>query len=316
MSLPASTITLLQDEAYLTLCRGTVEAALEGVTAQKNEVVSTRPPFGILATKKTRAAFVSSLHTVLNTEAELRQRLGKVELLEHALKRRVRAALESYLDEASPQFAKRNGVLAAIDGWESLLDNYGEKLKALARQLREAASAVKQSATPSRDAYENRVHCFALLHRAAAGVDGAAGVLEANAQRLAQAAGPLFASVQLPEPPFIRQTEWVDRVLRLTDPEMMSALARLESAVRALLADSLGELHAKVARVRDQVSALARDYLENYWGQLRSHALQHYVSESDVDDILVGLEERYIAGDIQQRMHELSSVADPYALGR
>ncbi len=60
MSLSEDTIGLLRDEAYLLLCRDTVQGALNLAAEKKDEVASTRPPFGVLARKKTREAFESS----------------------------------------------------------------------------------------------------------------------------------------------------------------------------------------------------------------------------------------------------------------
>jgi hypothetical protein len=316
MSLPDSTITLLQDEAYLHLCRNTVEDALQEIAAQKNEVESTRPPFGILATRSTREAFQASMHTVLTSETALRHRFGKINLLENALKSRLQRELHAYLERVSIDYGSSRRVLAVVDGWELVLPTYAEKLKAYARELREATLAVQRGATPTRDGYERRMRAFAQLRFAAVSVDGTAGQLEALAQRVAQAGGTLFTGLNIPEPPFIRQTEWTDRAIKLTDPELIVALGRVESAVRSMIVDNLGVLRSQAAAARQRVKQIAHGYLEHYWSQLRTHALKHYVTESDVDDVIGRLEERYIAADIQQRMQDLAEVADPYGFGR
>ncbi len=316
MSLPDSTITLLQDEAYLHLCRRTVDDALGETAAQRNEVESARPPFGILATRSTREAFQASLHTVLTDEAALHNRLGKIDLLENALKSRLQRELHAFLEQASGDYSKSPRVLAVIDAWELLLPTYGEKLKALARELREAAQAVQHHTSASRDAYERRIRALAQLRFAAVSVDTAARQMHTVVQRIAQTGGPLFACIALPEPPFVRQTDWTDRTIKLSDPDMIAALARAESDVRNFLAGELAPLRTHAARARNLVGDVAYQYLEHYWSQLRAHAQAHYVSESDVDEVLARLEERYIAADIQRRMHALAEAADPYGFAR
>jgi hypothetical protein len=316
MSLPDSTITLLQDEAYLHLCRKTVDDALGQTAAQRTEVESTRPPFGILATRSTRQAFQASLQTVLTGEAALRSRLAKITLLENALKSRIQRELHAFLERASADYGKSSRVLAVIDAWELLLPTYNEKLKALARELREASQSVQYQIQTSHEDYERRIRALAQLRFAAVSVDGAANQMETVSQRIPQAGGALFSCITLPEPPFIRQTEWTDRVIKLPDPELVAALNRAESGVRSLIADNLALLRTHAARARNLVGDVAYQYLEHYWSQLRAHAQAHYVSESDVDDVIARLEERYIAADIQQRMHALAEAVDPYGFVR
>jgi len=316
MSLPDSTITLLQDEAYLHLCRKSVETALGEIAAQRDEVESTRPPFGILATRSTRQAFQASMHTVLTGEAALRTRLGKIDLLENALKSRLQRELHAYLERASADYGKSRRVLAVIDGWELLLPTYGEKLKALARELREASQSVQHHTLGSHQAYERRIRALAQLRFAAVAADTAAGQMEAVAQRLGSAGGTLFTCITLPEPPFVRQTDWTDRAIKLPDLEMAVALNRAESAIRSLIADDLAPLRTQAAEARNLVGDVAYHYLEHYWSQLRLHAQAHYVAESDVDEVLTRLEDRYIAADIRNRMNALADVADPYGFAR
>lgn len=316
MSLPDSTITLLQDEAYLHLCRKTVEEALGEIAERRDEVESTRPPFGILATRSTRRAFQASMHTVLTSEAALRNRLGKIDLLENALKSRLQRELHAFLERASGDYSKRGRVLAVVDAWELLLPTYTEKLKALARELRDASQSLLNPARNPHEAYERRIRALAQLRFSAVSLDTSAGQMEAVAQRLTQAGGNLFICITLPAPPFIRQTDWVDRTIKLPDAEMTVAFSRTESAVRSLIANNLAPLRAQAAHARNLVDDVAYQYLEHYWSQLRAHAQAHYVAESDVDDVLARLEDRYIGADIQRRMHALAEVADPYGFTR
>jgi len=93
MSLPDDVISLLRDEAYLDLCRNALKDALENAIAEKQQVTETRPPFGILATKKQREVFESSMQTVLDTESAIEARLGKLEAIENWLKSAIRERL-------------------------------------------------------------------------------------------------------------------------------------------------------------------------------------------------------------------------------
>src|ERR1035438_8186155 len=69
MSLPDDVILLLRDEAYLDLCRTALSEANERLVAEKDQVAQTRPPFGLLATKKQKEAFEASMQNLLNNKA-------------------------------------------------------------------------------------------------------------------------------------------------------------------------------------------------------------------------------------------------------
>src|ERR1700689_134051 len=97
MSLPDDVISLLRDEAYLDLCRNALKDALERLYAEKQQVSETRPPFGILASKRQREDFESSMQTVLDTEAAIESRLGKLEAIERWLKSATREAFDNSL---------------------------------------------------------------------------------------------------------------------------------------------------------------------------------------------------------------------------
>ncbi len=311
MSLPQNIINLLRDEAYLVLCRATVQDALDRAAEEKDEVARTRPPFGMLATKKQREVFEHSMHTVLTTESSLQNLLAKIEVLERCLNSRLRDELNDYLQHSSPDYSHSTGVLADISVWEALLPDYREQLQAFARELRSTTGAVKASAT-GRESFELRMHALAELHVTAAGVDRAAAALESVADRLTRTHGALFAAVTMAEPTFRQQVQWTQQMSKHAGADILVLLEGVETAVRTLLAADLAPLHASAAAARSQVSALANDYLENYWQQLRTYALKHYVEEREVDEVIAMLTERYISADLHRRQQHLAKGNDPY----
>src|ERR1700677_5304420 len=114
MSLPDDVISLLRDEAYLDLCRNALKDALERLVAEKQQVSETRPPFGILASKKQRDEFESSMQTVLDTESAIEARLGKLEAIENWLKAAIRERLRDYLRQVSENYRRRGKIAHAI----------------------------------------------------------------------------------------------------------------------------------------------------------------------------------------------------------
>jgi hypothetical protein len=316
MNLSEDTIGLLRDEAYLSLSREAIQAGLDRALAAKNEVATTRPPFGMLASKKTRETFERSMHSALTTEASLQNRLAKIKLLESSVQSKLHTALHAYLEAVSADYRLRRAVLTCIDEWEALLDGYGEQLQAFARELHRTVEVISSPHASTREGFERRMHTFAELHVAATGVDGAAALLEGAAFKFSNSAGTLFASIKMAEPPFILQVKWVDRVTRALDPEIVAEAGRVEIAVRSLVSDKLSGLHARAALARDEVDQLAATYLETYWKQLRTHAIAHYVEERDVDEVIEMLTERYITADLQRHRQKISDVRDPYETER
>src|ERR1700734_1955302 len=118
MSLPDDVISLLRDEAYLDLCRNALKDALERLVAEKQQVSETRPPFGILASKKQREEFESSMQTVLDTEGAI----------ENWLKAAIRERLRDYLRQVSENYRRSGKIAEAIKSWDRLIEHYGEQL--------------------------------------------------------------------------------------------------------------------------------------------------------------------------------------------
>jgi len=312
MELPEPITDLLRDEAYLRLCRDALEAALEQAAQQKEAVASTRPPFGLLASKKTRETFEHSMRTVLTTEAALQNRRDKIKVLESALKAKLNPALHRHLETIAPDYKHRPVVLAAVAAWEALIEGYGEHLQAFARELRQTVGVISSPTASSPEGVEARMEALAALQVAAAGLDESTEQLDAAARRVADCANPLYATIDLSGPPFPGQAEWAGRVTRLADPELLAELGRTDASVRELLTANLAPLRNRATAARDQVDAEAGHYLATYWNQLREYALANYVEEKDVDEVITTLTERYVTAELQRQRQRLNSAGDPY----
>ena len=75
VQLSAETIACLRDEAYAHLCRQSLTQELERIENEKVEIEATRPPFGVLASKKARETYETSLKSAIHSESEIRHQL-------------------------------------------------------------------------------------------------------------------------------------------------------------------------------------------------------------------------------------------------
>ncbi len=313
MPLPEDTILLLRDEAYLALCRETLNEALAGVAAHKQEVASTRPPFGILAAPSTRKTFEFTMQAVLDDETSLETRRARIETLEHWLKSTLHTKLHYYLWDESADYRYSTEVVSAIDAWERQIDPYGEQLQAFARELKNTSCAVGGPKQDSRAAFDARAATMAELRLAAEKLDSASARLEAAARALSQAiTGTIYDKVRVLVPPFADMTQWVDSLAALSDTEAFATLQTEEAQVRALLAKKLSPLHARAEAARETVGEAARNYFENYWAQLREHALTYYVHDRGVDEVLDELTERHVAATRERGQQLVEDKVDPY----
>ncbi len=114
MSLPDDIIALLRDEAYLVLCRTALKGALERAIAEKEYVASTRPPFGIIGSKKTKETYEHSMRTVSDTAAGLENRVAKLDGIEVWLKSVLRDRLRDLRGHAVQMVLDGPGVAALL----------------------------------------------------------------------------------------------------------------------------------------------------------------------------------------------------------
>jgi hypothetical protein len=313
MSLPDDVILLLRDEAYLDLCRTALNEAKERLVAEREEVEQTRPPFGILATKKQRELFESSMQTVLDTETGIQARLGKLEAIENWLKAAIRDRLRDYLKDASENYRRSGKIAESIKTWDRLVEHYAEQLLALARNIKNVSASFAGSAGGARSAFGDRAQAFAELRMGADSLDRTAVQLESLTRTMAMyAANSPYKDVKLVELPIKGVVGWVDQLALQHDRAALPAAQEMEAQARAVVAKRLSEFHANAAAALDALGKIEGQELESYWEVLRSHALAHYVQERDVDEVLDELNNRYVVASIERRQRVIESQADPY----
>jgi hypothetical protein len=313
MSLPDDVISLLRDEAYLDLCRNALKDALERLVAEKQQVSETRPPFGILASKKQREVFESSMQTVLDTEAAIEARLGKLEAIENWLKSAIRERLRDYLRQVSENYRRSSKISEAITSWDRLIEHYGEQLLALARNIKNVAVSFAGAAGGVRSAFGDRAQAFAELRMGADSLDRTALQLESLTRSMALfAANSAYKDVQLAELPIKGVVGWVDNLALQHDRDALPAAQEMEADARNIVAKKLGDYHASAAAALESIVVIENQELESYWEVLRAHALAHYVQERDVDEVLNELNERYVIANIERRQRAIETQVDPY----
>jgi hypothetical protein len=313
MSLPDDVISLLRDEAYLDLCRNALKDALERAIAEKQQVTETRPPFGILASKKQREVFESSMQMVLDTESAIEARLGKLEAIENWLKSAIRERLRDYLKQASENYRRSAKIAEAIRAWDRLIEHYGEQLLALARNIKNVSVSFAGAAGGARSAFSDRAQAFAELRMGADSLDRTAVQLESLTRTMAMyAANSAYQEVQLVDLPIKGAVGWVDNLALMHDRDALPAAQEMESDARGIVAKKLTEYHASAAGALEALAAIEGQELESYWEVLRAHALAHYVQERDVDEVLNELNERYVVANIERRQRAIESQVDPY----
>jgi hypothetical protein len=313
MSLPDDVISLLRDEAYLDLCRNALKDALERLTAEKQQVTETRPPFGILASKHAREEFESSMQTVLDTEAAIDNRLGKLEAIENWLKSAIRERLRDYLRQVSENYRRSSKIAEAVKSWDRLIEHYGEQLLALARNIKNVAVSFSGAQGGGRAAFGDRAQAFAELRMGGDSLDRTALQLESLTRSMAMiAANSAYRDVHVAELPIKGVVNWVDNLALQHDRDALPAAQEMEADARAVVAKKLGDYHASAAAALEALAVIENQELESYWEVLRAHALAHYVQERDVDEVLNELNERYVVANIERRQRAIESQSDPY----
>jgi len=317
MSLPDDVILLLRDEAYLDLCRTALNEAQERLSAEKEEVGKTRPPFGILATKKQREEFEASMQAVINKEGGIGVRVAKLDAIEKWLKSGIRDRLRDYLREASENYRRSGKIVETIHTWDRLIEHYGEQLLALARNLKNVSVSFVGAAGGARAAFTDRAQAFAELRMGADALDRTAVQLDSLARTMAMyAANSPYKDVQLAELPIKEMVAWVDQLGLQHDRDALPAAQEMEGDARVVVAKKLGEFHEMAAAALAAIAEIDEKELANYWEVLRAHALAHYVQERDVDEVINELNERYVVATIERRQRAIESQSDPYRPGR
>jgi hypothetical protein len=305
------TIACLRDEAYTTLCRQSLNDALAKIESEKQEIIATRPPFGMLATKKAREAYETSLSSARHTEAEYRQKLQQVDQLEHWLQSTIQEGLNDYLTAASAEYQCYNEISILVERWQNSVGALHELVLALARDSRATAAAIG-SQPGGRNAHLQTV----------ASLREIATRLHVDILRIARitnevtrlADGKIPTASLLPALPAFRHGAWVDKVILLSPAESVREFQLCEAEARAFCGGGKNDLLLRAETTRSACLRARLDYLDKYWEQLRAHALTHYVEPRDVDEVLAELTHHYVAADLKRRQRDDTS--NPFALAR
>lgn len=305
VQLSAETIACLRDEAYVHLCRQSLSQELARVDAVRAEVDATRPPFALLASKKSLLAYEQALNPVLAAEAEIREKLIPVERLEHTLQSRLQDDLNDYLALTHPDHQIFNQICALVDRWQHAVAGLGEHALAFARDNRAAARI-----EPGRSLNAHAVATFrsaaAYLHSEAAKVD----LITEEAMRLGE--GRLPTGTRLPALPPFRSATWVEKTYLLPPAKRTAEWQAAEVEARAFSTSGKNELLIAAESTRAASLRARQAFLDTYWGQLRAHALKHYVKPREVDEVIGELSARYLTNDLE--WHRIERNKGPFTV--
>ncbi|MGA3007012.1 MAG: hypothetical protein ABSE59_03890 [Opitutaceae bacterium] len=269
MSLSNDIISLLRDEAYLTLCRERLDQIPKGAAGAGEAARNASPLDNLLA---------------------------RIDDLEDWLKAALHSKLHDYLYAESHEYRYSRDVLTAIAAWEQWVNPYGDCLLAFAHELKNAARTLGGANQNLHATFDSHAESMAQLRLSARDLDRASLQLDTAARNLSQViSGTIYEKVRVPTPPFTGLAQWVQRLELRSNVEAMVEMQAMETEARALVASKLLPLHSRTTTAREVVTEAQRDYFENYWDELRGHALSHYVEDRAMDEVLDELSARHAA---------------------
>jgi hypothetical protein len=306
MELSPATIEHLRDEAYATLCRHAITQALENLEQEKATIVSTRPPFGILASRSARENFERSMQTASGTESALRTRLGQIMELEKWLHGMLHGEVRDYLTAISPDYRRFAQVDQLLDQWAIQFHALPELLVAFARDVRNAATEAA-SAPGMRD-----LQYFAILRDSALRVENHLNSLDQIVTRFTLLLPSDAASeIRAPQLPDFRRVAWVNRIAALPADQLVAETNRVEREAREFVARGQSGIPIRLQAAHEACKRYEENFLLHYWNQLRAHAQAHYVEERAIDEVIEMLMQNYVTSDLARRQRELIT-ADPF----
>lgn len=303
MQLSKATLELLRDEAYVILCREALQEKLRSVEQEKVELVNSRPPFGVLAGKKTRENFEAMVRSADDTAVALRQRLTQCGRFETWLHRCIQRDLGAYLEAVNPEYRRVDYIKNLIAEWEkSVTRLLPDMLVAFAREMR----GLRLAAAEVGRAEQTGAHELALLYEIIVR-------LEEQQDRLSQMASTItrFAleigliDVRVPVLPQFRRRAWIDWLCAIPLDQAIADVTRVEGEVRAFLNGGVKALSSQLQASRVSCAQRQDNYIHQYWDQLREHAQSHWVEERDIDQVLRSMAQRY-EGEITRRQREVT----------
>lgn len=301
--LPVEITGLLQDEAYATLCRESLTEELDKIKSAKAQILTTRPPFGMLASSETRTVFRTQLRATLDNEAGLQGRLDQIAQIDAWLKDDIEKSLRNYLPLASQDYRICVEACQVVENWEHAVQALHELAVALARDAHALDAVVKggtRSQAKASLVQQTRHRALMNLRATVLGMQaGLAGVQDVRKDFVtlcdAQADG-----LQLPEPPAFRDPTWVDGLGKLADAQITEEVQRCETEARAFCAAGMIALLREGGEVNDACMDAGKAILAKYWRQLRVHAQAHYVKEREVDEVIAELSKHRLAAETKR----------------
>jgi len=303
MELCAETLDHLRNEALVGLCRGWIGERLATLERQREEIHSTRSPFAVFGRRETKEAFTRSVRATEESTNTLRHGLAELEQVELRLLPLIRADLETYLDNVSPEFQQLTRSVRLIEVWQRKLRELADPLLGLARELR-----VLRTAAPG----QPMLRGIAIAREITQRLEAAHVTLSGIARDVAGALQASASDVRLPELPELRRVGWLQRLALLPVPKIQAESTPVEAETRRFLAEGLEAACAKAQSCHAVCQALADHYLEQYWSQLRAFAREHYVEEISLEEALPALTARYVDADIARYQRELA--LDPFGI--
>ncbi|OIR06480.1 hypothetical protein GALL_113970 [mine drainage metagenome] len=307
VSLPKDIEALLRDEAYMAVGQTLVTQALHAAAVKIDDIHDSRPPFGILSSKKRRTDYEQALRAAMEERTALKGRLSKIESLEAWVRLLIRPRLREYVRRASPSFARGKEILGALEQFSGHIRGSLGHVQATARELRTLSRLLSEPTTRAA-----LVRAHADLREAATNLDCMFLQLEIADQRLRRAAaGSIFSEVAAPTVCLSAQAPIVERILNSPQGDARLLAEKAETALRTFIAKGSADLLAQADAARTYVTAIEDEYIDNYWNQLRVFAQAHYVVEADLDEVLMDLIHRRL----NERQNEIHA-RDPFLHAR
>jgi hypothetical protein len=305
MELPYETIVHLRCEALAARCRAEITGELADLERQAEDLRGTRSPFTVFARRETREARTRSLQAIADKAADARDRLAQVEDVERRLGRQLQADLEANSEQFSADYLKYRRSVRMIDAWQHKLREQTDTLIAFARELKNLRSP--GAAMPA-------VRAVAAVRELAQRLEAAHQVLTGIARDATAVIEASASAHQLPALPVLRRMAWVQRLTFITAQQADVESTLVETETRRFLACGLEAAQARAVECRSALQAMADRYLEQYWNQLRAHANEYYISESDCAAAREDLIARYVTAEVVSCQTELC--ADPFPTNR
>ncbi|MCX6938417.1 MAG: hypothetical protein NTU80_11080 [Verrucomicrobia bacterium] len=125
--LPVRLRDLLKREVCLEISRAHIEAAIQQVEREADELQQTRPPFLFLQTKATRSDFNTRKNTTADTLASLAQGLGEISDAQPKMRAWVEDDLETFIRDSQPAYMQGLACHGYPDDWQRAVIRFDQR---------------------------------------------------------------------------------------------------------------------------------------------------------------------------------------------